>query len=66
MRTEDKVLVRVILLIMVIVLAVRSWFGGADYVRAEAVQAGTARWVADENGEPKFEWITPPGGSRGQ
>lgn len=28
-------------------------------VRREAVKAGVARYVPDEDGSPKFEWITP-------
>ena len=28
-------------------------------IREEAVMSGVARWVSDEKGKPKFEWIIP-------
>jgi len=32
---------------------------GKNILRQEAVTVGVARWTADENGKPKFEWIVP-------
>lgn len=38
-----------------------SWgsFGTTRSFRNDAVKVGVARWVANENGSVKFQWIIP-------
>lgn len=36
-----------------------GWWGRDKWLRAEAVKVGAAKWVADEDGRPGFEWIVP-------
>jgi hypothetical protein len=35
-----------------------KWEGGRN-LRNEAVKTGVARWMPDESGAAKFEWIVP-------
>jgi len=37
---------------------VGSW-GGIEDTRRAAIKAGAAEWVADTDGRPEFQWITP-------
>lgn len=39
-----------------IVCGVSGYFYGDNSVRKDAVKHNVARWVADENGSPKFGW----------
>lgn len=32
---------------------------GKNSIRQEAVSIGVARWTADNEGKPKFEWLVP-------
>lgn len=42
--------------------ATANWINiGRKDTQVEAVKAGVAHWVAAENGEARFEWITPAG-----
>jgi hypothetical protein len=51
----------VYILMMIFVLIATFIFGGAvngDQWQKEAVKAGVAEWVADENGDAKFQFKT--------
>ena len=57
---RDDIIGPIVLGIIELVLLGVAFFAGMEYQRAamqrEAVAAGVAEWVADESGEPVFEW----------
>jgi len=62
MATDNEA--RVVLLLTAALLIVGVMMGffkgvvsGRQDVRQEAIKTGVARWVSDENGASKFEWI---------
>lgn len=48
--------------IMILVMSVATYMSKQHALRClrnEAVKQGVAKWVADEEGEVRFEWIPP-------
>lgn len=57
----EPVVVSIVALVFLVVVVGVSMVNGVDIgkreMRNEAIKAGVARWVGDEDGDPKFEWI---------
>lgn len=52
-------LVAAIVAVLAGCLMVASAHSARDRMEKEAVQAGAARWVFDQAGDPHFEWRKP-------
>jgi len=59
--TKEIAVVLVFMLVMLSAISILSVLRGVDIgerdVRREAIKVGAAKWVSDEDGEPKFEWV---------